>query len=43
VSDGDLRYNEVRQKSVHNCFQRHEGVPDQFLYRRGATLDPSPR
>jgi len=34
VSQGDLRYDEVRQKSVHNCFQRHEGVLDQFAYWR---------
>ena len=30
----DPRYDEVRQKSVHNCFQRHEGVLDQFAYWR---------
>jgi hypothetical protein len=34
VSAQDLRYDEVRQKSVHNCFQRHEGVLDQFVYWR---------
>jgi len=34
VSEGDLRYDEVRQKSAHNCFQRHEGVLDQFAYWR---------
>jgi hypothetical protein len=34
VSHEGLRYNEVRQKSVHNCFQRHEGVLDQFAYWR---------
>lgn len=34
MSDGDLRYDAVRQKSIHNCFQRHEGVLDQFAYWR---------
>lgn len=34
MSDEDLRYDAVRQKSVHNCFQRHEGILDQFLYWR---------
>jgi hypothetical protein len=34
VSPGGLRYDEVRQKSAHNCFQRHEGVLDQFAYWR---------
>ena len=34
MSRDGLRYNEVRQKSVHNCFQRHEGVLDQFAYWR---------
>ena len=34
MSAEDLRYDAVRQKSVHNCFQRHEGVLDQFIYWR---------
>ncbi len=34
MSADRLRYDEVRQKSVHNCFQRHEGVLDQFMYWR---------
>ena len=34
-----LRYNEVRQKSVHNCFQRSEGVYDQLFYWRVRSLE----
>lgn len=37
-SDG-LRYNDIRQKSIHNAFQRHEGIPDQFLYWRVRSLE----
>jgi len=35
----DLRYDQVRQKSVHNCFQRHEGVLDQFSYWRARSFE----
>ncbi|MCG8423805.1 MAG: Ca2+-dependent phosphoinositide-specific phospholipase C [Proteobacteria bacterium] len=34
VTTGDLRYNEVQQKSSHNSFQRHEGLLDQLVYHR---------
>ena len=34
-----VRYNEVRQKSVHNCFQRSEGVYDQLFYWRVRSLE----
>ena len=35
MSERDLCYHEVRQKSVHNCFQRHEGVLDACLSAAG--------
>jgi hypothetical protein len=28
----EIRYNQVRQKSSHNSFQRDEGIYDQMLY-----------
>ncbi len=31
MSYEDLRYNEVRQTSSHNAFQRFEGIYDQVL------------
>jgi len=34
-----IRYNQVRQKSSHNSFQRDEGVYDQFLYWRVRSLE----
>lgn len=34
-----LRYNDVRQKSVHNAFQRSEGIYDQVLYWRVRSLE----
>jgi len=36
---GELRYNEVQQKSVHNTFQRSEGTADQFLYWRVRSME----
>ncbi|MDH3206585.1 MAG: Ca2+-dependent phosphoinositide-specific phospholipase C [Gemmatimonadota bacterium] len=35
----DLRYNEVRQKSAHNAFERREGVYDQVVYWRIRSLE----
>ena len=35
----DLRYNEVRQKSAHNAFQRREGIYDQVVYWRIRSLE----
>lgn len=34
-----LRYDEVRQKSVHNAFQRIEGIYDQIVYWRIRSLE----
>lgn len=34
-----VRYNEVRQKSVHNTFQRSESIADQFLYWRVRSME----
>jgi hypothetical protein len=39
MSHDSLRYNEIRQKSVHNCFQRREGVYDQVVYWRVRSLE----
>lgn len=39
MSDDTLRYNQVRQKSVHNSFQRSEGVYDQLFYWRVRSLE----
>ena len=39
VPYADLRYNDVRQKSVHNAFQRSEGIYDQVLYWRVRSLE----
>lgn len=39
MSYDDLLYNEVRQKSSHNCFQRREGVFDQVVYWRIRSLE----
>ncbi|WP_272090876.1 hypothetical protein [Nannocystis bainbridge] len=33
------RYHEVRQKSAHNAFQRHEALFDQFVYHRIRSLE----
>jgi hypothetical protein len=35
----EIRYNQVRQKSSHNSFQREEGIYDQFLYWRVRSLE----
>ena len=35
----DLRYNEVRQTSSHNAFQRFEGIYDQVVYWRVRSLE----
>lgn len=35
----DLRYDDVRQKSVHNTFQRIEGIFDQIVYWRVRSLE----
>ena len=35
----DLRYNEVRQTSSHNTFQRSEGIYDQVVYWRIRSLE----
>jgi hypothetical protein len=34
-----LRYNEVRQKSIHNAFQRLEGLYDQVVFWGGRSLE----
>lgn len=34
-----IRYNQVRQKSSHNSFQRKEGIYDQMLYWRLRSLE----
>ena len=34
-----IRYNQVRQKSSHNSFQREEGIYDQMLYWRLRSLE----
>ncbi len=39
MSYEDLRYNEVRQTSSHNAFQRSEGIYDQVLYWRIRSLE----
>lgn len=39
MSYDDLRYNQIRQKSIHNAFQRHEGVFDQIVYWRVRSLE----
>jgi hypothetical protein len=39
MSYEDLRYNEVRQKSSHNAFQRYEGIYDQVIYWRIRSLE----
>jgi hypothetical protein len=39
VSYESLRYHQVRQKSIHNCFQRREGVLDQIVYWRTRSLE----
>lgn len=33
------RYHEVRQKSAHNAFQRHESLFDQLVYQRIRSLE----
>ena len=38
----DLRYNEVRQISSHNAFQRFEGIYDQVVYWRIRSLEIDP-
>ena len=35
----DLRYDDVRQKSIHNTFQRIEGIYDQIVYWRVRSLE----
>ncbi|MDJ0767744.1 MAG: Ca2+-dependent phosphoinositide-specific phospholipase C [Ilumatobacter sp.] len=35
----DLRYDDVRQKSIHNTFQRTEGIYDQIVYWRVRSLE----
>ena len=35
----EIRYNQVRQKSSHNSFQRDEGIYDQMLHWRLRSLD----
>jgi len=39
MSYADLRYNEVRQTSSHNAFQRSEGIYDQVVYWRIRSLE----
>jgi hypothetical protein len=39
MSYDQLRYHEVRQKSIHNAFQRTEGIYDQLLYWRIRSLE----
>ena len=39
MSYADLRYNEVRQTSSHNSFQRSEGIYDQVVYWRIRSLE----
>ena len=35
----ELRYDSVRQKSIHNTFQRTEGIYDQIVYWRVRSLE----
>ncbi|MEH0021750.1 MAG: Ca2+-dependent phosphoinositide-specific phospholipase C [Desulfobacter sp.] len=39
MNDSDIRYNQVRQKSSHNSYQRKEGYPDQALYWRIRSME----
>ncbi|MFM2480361.1 Ca2+-dependent phosphoinositide-specific phospholipase C [Celerinatantimonas sp. YJH-8] len=39
MNDNDVRYNQVRQKSSHNSYQRTEGYPDQALYWRIRSME----
>ena len=39
MSYENLRYNEVRQTSSHNAFQRFEGIYDQVVYWRIRSLE----
>jgi hypothetical protein len=39
MSYEDLRYNQVRQTSSHNAFQRFEGIYDQVVYWRIRSLE----
>ena len=39
MSYEDLHYNEVRQTSSHNAFQRSEGIYDQVVYWRVRSLE----
>lgn len=34
-----LRYDQVRQKSAHNSYQRDEGLLDQLVYHRARSLE----
>ena len=34
-----VRYNEVTQKSIHNAYQRQEGLCDQMLYWRSRSVE----
>ncbi|GAB4525498.1 MAG: hypothetical protein Tsb0020_43500 [Haliangiales bacterium] len=38
-ADADTRYDEVRQKSVHNSFQRKEALIDQMVYHRLRSIE----
>ncbi|MCY1056685.1 Ca2+-dependent phosphoinositide-specific phospholipase C [Nannocystis sp. SCPEA4] len=39
VESSGPRYHEVRQKSSHNSFQRHESLIDQLVYHRIRSLE----
>ena len=39
AADSGRRYNEVRQKSAHNSFQRQEALLDQLIYHRVRSIE----
>lgn len=39
MAHDELRYDQVRQKSVHNAFQKSEGIYDQVVYWRVRSLE----
>lgn len=39
MDDTNVKYNQIRQKSSHNSYQRSEGLPDQALYWRIRSME----
>ncbi|GAB3517589.1 Ca2+-dependent phosphoinositide-specific phospholipase C [Photobacterium alginatilyticum] len=39
MNDANVRYNQIRQKSSHNSYQRKEGYPTQALYWRIRSME----